>query len=225
VISLTLFIDVHEPVRIQTMLEQSGILVERKQLPVGDYVFGEVAIERKTVSDLMGSIYDSRLWDQMYNISSNFDKPILIVVGSIPPVYRWIRSGSRVYKAKLSDEDIDKRENTILSVLATVSLSYNVHTFNVVDREQFVKLVTSLYLKHTKKTSSLKPVRRKGSTLLEIKSNMLCQIPSIGRSTADLIAKDFSLSDLCSMSPKTMSRKIKGLGIKRASKILECLTN
>ena len=58
--------------RIPDLLKAVGINVEVKTLPVGDYIVApETIVERKTVSDLISSIFDGRLFDQCNRLKDN----------------------------------------------------------------------------------------------------------------------------------------------------------
>ena len=57
---------------IPDLLKEIGINLEIKTLPIGDYIVApETVVERKTISDLISSIFDGRLFDQR---PSNIDE-------------------------------------------------------------------------------------------------------------------------------------------------------
>jgi len=69
---------------IPELLKQSGVFVDFATLKVGDYiVFNNVVIERKTVSDLLSSFYDGRLFIQCSQLVKHFSSPLLIVEGNM----------------------------------------------------------------------------------------------------------------------------------------------
>jgi ERCC4-type nuclease len=80
---LTLFVDIHEPEEIQAHIEKAGIPVERKTLAPGDYVVGEVGVERKTISDFFASIINKRLWEQVYRLRDTYPRPLVVVEGDL----------------------------------------------------------------------------------------------------------------------------------------------
>ncbi|MFQ5918765.1 MAG: ERCC4 domain-containing protein [Thermoplasmata archaeon] len=80
---LTLFVDVHEPTEIQAHIEEAGIPVERKTLAPGDYVMGEVGVERKTINDFFASIVNKRLWEQVYRLRETYPRPLVVVEGDL----------------------------------------------------------------------------------------------------------------------------------------------
>lgn len=61
-------------------LKRRGIEVKFEQLPIADYICGDITIERKTVSDLKSSIINKRLIRQLEEIKQ-YPKPLLIIEG------------------------------------------------------------------------------------------------------------------------------------------------
>lgn len=69
---------------IPDLLRRAGAIIDFAQLTVGDYVISpETAIERKTIQDLLNSIYDGRLFIQCSRLNEHYVKPVLIVEGNI----------------------------------------------------------------------------------------------------------------------------------------------
>jgi ERCC4-type nuclease len=69
---------------IPDLLRQAGAIIDFAQLKVGDYVVSpETAVERKTMQDLLNSIYDGRLFVQCSQLNEHYVKPVLIVEGNI----------------------------------------------------------------------------------------------------------------------------------------------
>ena len=69
---------------IPDLLRQAGAIIDFAQLKVGDYVVSpKTAIERKTIQDLLNSIYDGRLFVQCSQLNEHYAKPVLIVEGNI----------------------------------------------------------------------------------------------------------------------------------------------
>ncbi|MGQ9469205.1 MAG: ERCC4 domain-containing protein [Nitrososphaerales archaeon] len=61
--------------RVPNILSELGARLDFSQLQVGDYILAsDVAVERKTVSDLVHSIYDGRLFKQAAELPSNGKK-------------------------------------------------------------------------------------------------------------------------------------------------------
>jgi Fanconi anemia group M protein len=80
------------PSQINNYIEDLGALVCCKQLKVGDYIASErVGIERKTITDFIGSIMNQRLFKQLKELSESFENPVLILEGN--PELLWHESG------------------------------------------------------------------------------------------------------------------------------------
>jgi ERCC4-type nuclease len=69
---------------IPDLLRQAGAFIDFARLKVGDYIVSpDTAIERKTIQDLLNSIYDGRLFVQCSQLNEHYIKPVLVVEGNI----------------------------------------------------------------------------------------------------------------------------------------------
>src|SRR5918999_1839340 len=92
--------------RIPDILRQAGATIDFAQLKVGDYIVSpETAIERKTIQDLINSIYDGRLFVQCSQLTEHYVKPVLIIEGNIIDLMDTPEEESE----KIND-DIDHRD-------------------------------------------------------------------------------------------------------------------
>ena len=72
---------------IPDLLKSIGVNVEMKMLPIGDYIVApETIVERKTISDLLSSIFDGRLFDQCSRLTEHYKHPILLVEGNVDEI-------------------------------------------------------------------------------------------------------------------------------------------
>ena len=79
-VALSIIIDHREPAGIKKRLIKFGMNVEEQQLDIADYVLSEtVACERKTGTDLISSIMDNRLFEQIDRLIETYEQPVLIV--------------------------------------------------------------------------------------------------------------------------------------------------
>ena len=75
-------IDQRESERFDIILGSLGATVERRTLSVGDFLCSaKLAIERKTRSDFEQSIIDGRLFSQLPNLITNYERVVIIVEG------------------------------------------------------------------------------------------------------------------------------------------------
>jgi len=223
---MTIYIDIHEPLRIQKSIEKNGIPTKRVRLSVGDYSFSTFCIERKTVSDFLSSIYSRRLYKQIYKLSKFSSKPLFILQGEMP-TYRIVRtSKNKIMKIPLNIEEINRRKKVIRSNLALIYSSYNVPFYMAKDENDLVEFIVQLYLKSEKKEPSLIPLSTiKKSTLskIEVKTGMLGLIPLVGKKLANYLAKNYTIEELARMEVQEL-KKIKGIGKEIAVRIKETLT-
>ena len=219
-------IDDREPTQIVAALRKENIPIIVKRLDVGDYTFNHrIGIERKTVRDLCGSVYSGRLFNQLKNLAQ-YEKPILVVIGDVPPLYKWMRvgRGKRVRKVLLTDAEKKSIEKTILSNFAVAMFSFGISVINIKDEEQFIQFLVTTFFKHTKKEKSLKPVKRKGSTLKEVKSDMISCLPGFGRAKSDLLAEKYTIAELAKLPLKEL-KKVPDVGDKRAKTLHKYLNS
>lgn len=80
---LTLYVDVHEPDEIEDRIQGAGVPVTRKAITPGDYVVGEVGVERKTIRDFFSSIVNKRLFEQVSRLRETYPRPLVVVEGDL----------------------------------------------------------------------------------------------------------------------------------------------
>ncbi len=73
-----LLVDHREP---QEILEKLSVPYKTCQLGVGDYIIGDVAVERKTHDDFFCSVSDNRLWNQLAAMSTTYKNSYLLFEG------------------------------------------------------------------------------------------------------------------------------------------------
>lgn len=64
-------------------IQSLGAKVDYRMLDVADYLTGDYAVERKSVRDFIGSVFDGRLFDQAYRLGRSYDNALLVVEGDI----------------------------------------------------------------------------------------------------------------------------------------------
>ena len=99
------------PSRINNYIEELGAIVSSRQLKVGDYIASDrVGIERKTITDFLGSIMNQRLFKQLGELSESFESPVLVIEGN--PELLW--HGSSMHP------------NALRGALASITVDYRV---------------------------------------------------------------------------------------------------
>lgn len=118
---------------VASYLMKEGFDVEFQQLPVADYIVNDAAIERKTVSDLKGSIINKRIVSQLLELKQ-YERCFLLVEGIL-------------------DEDLYNggiHENAFRGFLLSVALEYKVPIIFTHDEEDSAKYISVLARKKSK---------------------------------------------------------------------------
>ncbi|MHA2176305.1 MAG: ERCC4 domain-containing protein, partial [Candidatus Hodarchaeales archaeon] len=77
---LHIIVDHREPNTIKKHLIKLGMDIKEEQLDIGDYLVSDnIVCERKTGIDLISSLMDNRLFEQIDRLIETYDQPILII--------------------------------------------------------------------------------------------------------------------------------------------------
>jgi ERCC4-type nuclease len=100
--SLRIIVDHREPERLKKRLIKLGMEVQEQQLEIADYIISDqVACERKTGTDLVTSIMDNRLFEQIDRLIETYEQP-LILLEDFPSAFErieWKKRKKHVYGA------------------------------------------------------------------------------------------------------------------------------
>ena len=198
-------IDNRESKDLVKELIKEKIEVERRQLDVADFIIQTknldgkiqtVGIERKTINDLLNSIIDKRLINQLIILKENFDIPLLIIEGE-----------ENIYALR------DFHPNSIRGIISTVAIDFQIpiiHTKNYRDTVKYLALI-SKRLEKTRKPLSLVP-KRKPLTLQEQQLYFVESLPGIGPTIAKSVLKEFkTIKKLVNANEKEL-RKVEKIG-------------
>jgi DNA excision repair protein ERCC-4 len=190
-------------------LTKLDVRVYFSRLPVADYVLNpEIAVERKSVRDLVSSVYDSRLFDQAARISASYSKPYLLVEGDSKEV-----------------EGLTKNLKSFYGAIANVTLAYGLRVIYTANQRESAMAIAEL-LRHAR----AKPLTRVPSELApKAKSVPLQQLylvsslPGVGRRLAErLLAKYGTPRRVMALTAGELALT-QGIGWKRAEKIKEVM--
>lgn len=190
-------------------LSKLSVRVYFSRLPVADYVLSpEVAVERKTVRDLVASVYDSRLFYQAARISAAYVKPYLLVEGDSKDVERTAKNMKSFYGA-----------------IANVSMAYGLRLLYTASPKETAIAISEL-LSHAR----AKPLARmpsesppKAKKIPQQQLYLISSIPGVGRKLAErLLMKYGTPRRIMSLTSGELALT-KGIGWSRAEKIKELL--
>ena len=192
---------------IPDLLKSIGMNIEMKTLPIGDYIVApETIVERKSIRDLMASVFDGRLFDQCSRLKEHFEHPIVLMEGNVDEI-----------------EEITENPMIFYGALSTVVLDFNIPVIPTPSAAHTAKLLVSMcsrkdapqgpYLKKIKKSSDL------GKQQLSV----LCSLPGVGEKFAVRLLTKFGTPLKVFGATTAELAKVEGLGEARAKKIKKTL--
>ena len=192
---------------IPDLLKAIGINLEIKTLPIGDYIVApETIIERKSISDLISSIFDGRLFDQCNRLKEHFQFPIILVEGDVTKIEQLVDNPLVFYGA-----------------MSSIVLDFKIPIIPTANTSHTAKLLVSMCSrKDVTKGPFIKKIK-KSNDLQKQQLAMLCSLPNVGEKIAIRMLEKFGTPlEVLSASTADLS-KINGLGNTRAKKIKKML--
>jgi DNA excision repair protein ERCC-4 len=192
---------------IPDLLKAVGINLEIKTLPIGDYIVApETVVERKSIPDLISSIFDGRLFDQCDRLREHFAHPVILMEGNVDELEQIVENPFVFYGA-LSSIAIDFK----IPIVPTPSAAHTAKLLvSMCSRKEITK---GPYLKKIKKSDNLQRQQL----------SVLCSLPGIGEKLATRMLERFgSPSRMLNASLADLA-KVEGLGEARAKKIKQML--
>jgi len=190
-------------------LSKLNVRVYFSKLPVADYVLSpEVAVERKSVSDLLSSVYDSRIFQQASRIASAYAKPYLLIEGDSKEVERLTPNIKSYYGA-----------------IASVTLAYGLRVIYTANKVETAVAISEL-LRNVRARPVTHPITSspmKGKNFSQQQLSIVSSLPGVGGKLAKrLLMRYGSPRRVMSLTQGELSMTL-GLGWKRAERIKRLL--
>jgi len=192
---------------IPDLLRAVGVKVELRNLPVGDYIVApETVVERKSIHDLVSSVFDGRLFDQCNRLKEHFEHPAILMEGSLDKIEQIIENPLVFYGA-----------------ISAIVLDYKIPIIPTPSASHSAKLLISMCARQaTSKGPFLKKIK-KSDDLQKQQLSVLCSLPGVGEKLATRMLERFGTPSKTLSASFTELSKIKGLGESRALKIRKML--
>ena len=192
---------------IPDLLKGTGINLEIKTLLVGDYIVApETVVERKTISDLVSSIFDGRLFDQCHRLKEHYQFPILIIEGDIDEI-----------------EELTENPLVFYGAISSIAIDFKIPVIPTPNATHTSKLLISMCSrKDASKGPFIKKIR-KSNDLQKQQLSMLCSLPGVGEKTAIRMLEKFGTPLRVLSSSIIELSKVSGLGVARAKNIKKVL--
>lgn len=159
---------------VASELNYLGCTTEFKHIEVGDYLIGNVVIERKTVSDFISSMLNKRLLNQLENLKE-FNEKLIIIEG--------------IEEQDLLNEESKLNPNAIRGFILSISLKYKVPIIQTKNYQDTAKYLCLLAKRQEKETSFF--AKRKSSNIKEQMQYIIESFPGIGPKTAKKLLKEY----------------------------------
>ncbi|MBI1662454.1 MAG: heavy metal resistance protein CzcA [Nitrosopumilus sp.] len=192
---------------IPELLKSVGLNLEMKTLPIGDYIVApETIVERKSIRDLMASVFDGRLFDQCTRLKEHFEHPIVLMEGNVDEI-----------------EEITENPLIFYGAISTVVLDFKIPVIPTPSAAHTAKLLVSMCSrKDASKGPFLKKIK-KSSDLERQQLSSLCSLPGIGEKFAVRMLERFGTPLKVFTATTAELAKVEGLGEARAKKIKKVL--
>ena len=192
---------------IPDLLKGTGINVEIKTLPIGDYIVApETVVERKTISDLVSSIFDGRLFDQCNRLKEHYKFPILLIEGDVDEI-----------------EELTENPFIFYGAISSVAIDFKIPVIPTPNASHTSKLLISMCSRNDSSKGPFIKKIRKSNDLQKQQLSMLCSLPGVGEKTAIRMLEKFGTPLRVLSSSITELSKVGGLGNARAKNIKKVL--
>ena len=192
---------------IPGLLKGIGINLEIKTLPIGDYIVApETVVERKTISDLVSSVFDGRLFDQCNRLKEHYQFPILLIEGDIDKI-----------------EELTENPFIFYGAISSVAIDFKIPVIPTPNASHTSKLLISMCSRNDSSKGPFIKKIRKSNDLQKQQLSMLCSLPGVGEKTAIRMLEKFGTPLRVLSSSITELSKVSGLGEARAKNIKKIL--
>lgn len=192
---------------IPDLLRAVGVKVEMTNLPIGDYIVApETVVERKSVQDLISSVFDGRLFDQCSRLKEHFEHPAILMEGNVDSIDELIENPLVFYGA-----------------LSSIALDFRIPIIPTPSAFHSAKLLISMCARQdVNKGPFLKKIK-KSNDIQKQQLSILCSLPGVGEKIATRMLERFGSPSNTLKASNTELSKIQGLGESRALKIRKML--
>ncbi len=192
---------------IPDLLRAVGINIEMKTLQIGDYIVApETVVERKSIKDLIASVFDGRLFDQCNRLKEHFQFPIILMEGNV-------------------DEIIEITENPLIfyGAVSSIALDFKIPIIATPSADHTAKLLISMCSrKEIPKGPFLKKIK-KSNDVQKQQLTALSSLPGVGEKLSVRMLEKFGSPLKVFNASSTELAKVEGLGNARAKKIKKML--
>ena len=181
-----------------------GVDVSMEQLDVGDFVFGRIGIERKSVRDFVDSLIDGRLLSQIKELR-RFERPLLLIEGEDD-----IFSVRKVHP------------NAIFGMIGAIAVDFNIpilYTKNSSETAALIKVLAKRELEE-RGDFGIRIVKKPTSTK-ELQEFVVSSFPGIGGGLNKRLLEQFGSVRKIVNSSIDELKDVEGIGERKARDLVE----
>lgn len=203
----TLYLDDREKKDVQILASIIHDNVEITRLEIGDALIRGCIFELKRPDDFVGSVFDNRLFTQIFNMCEHYTNAFILVSGSYT-------EAQMLYNSRAKRPNFD---GVVASCIARGCIPLFTGTI-----ENSLKLVDLISEKVTDGKTRTRPV--KTTSIKDAQMSIICSLPGVSETRAkDLLTHFGSVENILSASEKELC-EVNRIGPKIAQKIRKLIT-
>jgi DNA excision repair protein ERCC-4 len=208
--------------RIPDLIRSEGASVDFAQLLVGDYIVSpEEAIERKTVNDLVSSIYDGRLFMQCSQLVKHYPRPAIVIEGDIAELESIPPEANERQARKLAE-----RVPLAYEAISAVISDFRIPVIHTPSAEYTARFLITLARRSPKDGKASGPFLRKikkDNPVYIQQLSVLSSIPGVGDKLALRMLQKFQTPGRALNASAAELSSIPGFGLARAQRVRKVL--
>lgn len=194
---------------IPRLLKSIGMEVEVKTLQVGDYIVSpETIVERKSIRDLLSSIFDGRLFDQCGRLKEHYKHPVVVMEGNVDEI-----------------EEIVENAMVFYGAVSKVALDFGIPVMPTPSASHTAKLLVAMCARRESSAGPYLKKIKKYDDLERQQLSVLCSLPGVGEKFAARMLERFGTPRDALTASSVDLAKVAGLGQARARKITKALSS
>ncbi len=207
---VTIVVD-HREIRssVARILDRSAHIMVRT-MEVADYILSDrIAVERKESHDLVSSIIDKKLFEQISNLSRTYAKPVFIIEGESLFNCRGISP------------------NAIHGALSTIALDFGVSVFYTRDPEDTASLLIQIAKREQREEKRAVDLHGKKAApmLPQQQEYLISSIPDVGPKAARSLLEHFGSVEAVIRASYEELLQVSNIGPKTATRIKELVSS
>ena len=185
-------------------LSKYDIFITQESLSIGDFIISDrTAIERKTVEDFVASIIDGRLFEQVSNLKSAYEMPILLIEGESFQTQRNIAP------------------EAVMGAVASVIVDFGVPVVWTRSPSETALLLLSIARREQSKGERRPRIRmeRKPESLANEQEFVVAGLPLVDRVLARRLLRAFGSVEKIFLASEKELQNVEGIGKKISERI------